>query len=152
MKEKVNALLVESRSGALGDLPIALGEQSIEVAAARTCAEAALALWSNRPPHIVFTAIQLSDGNWADILTLATKASAAVNVIVVAPFADVRFYIQAIERGAFDFIVPPLSDAELLHVVRTAAENANWRREHATALPTSPSRAAAAHTLKAGAR
>ena len=107
MKEKLNALLVDSRNGALGDLRIALREQSIDVATATTCAEAALALWSNRPPHIVFTAIQLADGNWADILTLAAKVSEAVNVIVVAPFADVRFYVQTIERGAFDFISSP---------------------------------------------
>jgi FixJ family two-component response regulator len=70
------------------------------------------------------------------VLTLAAKASAPVNVIVVAPFADVNFYVQAIERGAFDFIVPPLSDPELLHVVRIAAENATrQRREHAALIP-----------------
>jgi FixJ family two-component response regulator len=52
-----------------------------------------------------------------------------VNVIVVAPFVDISFYVRAIERGAFDFIVPPLSDPELLHVVRIAAENALSRRQ-----------------------
>jgi FixJ family two-component response regulator len=51
-----------------------------------------------------------------------------VNVIVVAPFVDIGFYVKAIERGAFDFIVPPLSDPELQHVVRIAAENAISRR------------------------
>jgi FixJ family two-component response regulator len=59
-----------------------------------------------------------------------------VNVVVVAPFVDIGFYLQVIERGAFDFIVPPLSDPELLHVVRIAAENAiNRRRKHAAGLP-----------------
>ena len=103
-------------------------EQSIDIFTAKNCAEAALALWSDCPPHLVFTEIQLADGNWADVLTLAAKASAPVNVIVVAPFVDISFYLQAIERGAFDFIVPPLSDPELLHVVRIAAENALSRR------------------------
>ena len=135
-KESIRALLVQARPDPLNALRLALEEQSIDIFTAKNCAQAALALWSNCPPHLVFTEIQLTDGNWADVLTLAAKASAPVNVIVVAPFADVTFYVQAIERGAFDFIVPPLSDPELLHVVRIASENALVRRQkYEAALP-----------------
>jgi DNA-binding NtrC family response regulator len=135
MKESIRALLIQARHDPLDALRLALEEQSIDIFTAKSCAQAALALWSDCPPHLVFTEIQLADGNWADVLTLAAKASVPVNVIVVAPFADVSFYVQAIERGAFDFIVPPLSDPELLHVVRIAAENAlARRRKHAEAL------------------
>jgi DNA-binding NtrC family response regulator len=136
MKESIRALLVQARHDPLDALRLALEELSIDIFMAKNCAEAALALWSDCPPPLVFTGIQLADGNWADVLTLAAKASAPVNVIVVAPFADVSFYVQAIERGAFDFIVPPLSDPELLHVVRIAAENAlSRRRKHAAVSP-----------------
>ena len=133
MKESIRALLVQARHDPLDPLRLALEKQSIGILTAKNCAEAALALWSGCPPHLVFTEPQLADGNWANILTLAAKASAPVNVIVVAPFADVNFYVQAIERGAFDFIVPPLSDPELLHVVRIAADNATSRRRQHTA-------------------
>jgi DNA-binding NtrC family response regulator len=129
MKETVRALLVQARHDPLDALRMALEEQSIVIFSARTCAEAALALLSNSPPHLVFTEIQLTDGDWADVLALAGKASEPVNVIVVSPFVDIGFYVQAIERGAFDFIVPPLSDPEFMHVVRIAAENALVRRE-----------------------
>jgi DNA-binding NtrC family response regulator len=128
MEENIRALLVQARTNSLDALRLRLEQLSINVITAQNCAEAALALWSYSPPHLVFTEIQLADGNWADVLTLAAKASAAVNVIVVAPFADVVFYVQAIERGAFDFIVPPLSDPELRHVVRIAADHALIRR------------------------
>jgi DNA-binding NtrC family response regulator len=134
MKETISALLVQARPYPLDALRLALEEQSIEIRTVRNCGEAALALWSDRPPHLVFTETQLSDGNWANILTLAAKACAPVNVIVVAPQVDVILYIQAVERGAFDFIVPPLSDPELLHVVRIAAENALTRRREASTL------------------
>jgi len=46
-----------------------------------------------------------------------------------ARLADVRFYLETIVSGAFDFIVPPLTGFELGHVVRCAAENAFNRRE-----------------------
>ena len=134
MKESACALLIQARHDPLDALRLALEEQSIDITIARNCAEAALALWSDSPPPLVFTGIQLADGSWADVLTLASKASAPVNVIVVAPFADVSLYVQAIERGAFDFIVPPLSDPELLHVVRIAAENVLSRRRQNAAV------------------
>jgi len=130
MTGKVRALLVRAREGAQEALPEALRGQKIDVTQAANCAEAVLTMWSDDPPQLVFTDLQLSDGNWTDILTLAAKTPMAVNVIVVAPFADVRLYVQAIERGAFDFIVPPLSGQELRHVVSIAAENVSRRRHH----------------------
>ena len=143
MKESIRALLVQARHDPLDALRLALEEQSIDIFIAGNCGEAALALWSDWAPHLVFTEVQLADGNWADVLSMAAQASAPVNVIVVAPFADVGLYVQAIERGAFDFIVPPLSDPELLHVVRIAAENVlSRRRKHAAMLPPSSLNAA----------
>src|SRR5580700_136288 len=105
MKERVQALLVQMQHDPYGALPRALEEQSINVITARNCAEAALALWAENPPHLVFTDVHLSDGCWSDVLDLATKACAPVNLIVLAPFVDVGFYVETIERGAFDFIV-----------------------------------------------
>ena len=138
MDENIKALLVQARPDPSDALRIALEEQSMDIRIARNCGEAALALWSTSPPHLVFTEVHLADGDWTDVLTLAGKAAAPFNVIVVAPHVDVSFYIQAIERGAFDFIVPPLSAPELLHVVRTAGESALQRRRDQTAgSPTS---------------
>ena len=124
----VRALVVGEQRESLNALQRRLEKLAIEVLTAGSYAETAPALWSDSPPHIVFTESRLADGDWADVLALAEKASLPVNVIVLAPFVDVGFYLQTIERGAFDFVVPPLSDSELLHVVRVAAENALSRR------------------------
>ena len=128
MEENVKALLVQVRPGPLEALQLALIEQSIEIRTVKNCGEAEHALCSDWSPHMVFTDVQLADANWTDVLTLASNAAAPVNVIVVARFIDMKFYIQAIERGAFDFIVPPFARMELQHVVRIAAENALTRR------------------------
>ena len=85
MKENIKALLVQARHDPLDALRMVLEEQSIGILTARNCAEAALALWSDSPPHLVFTEVQLADGAWTDVLTLSAKAAAPVNVIVVAP-------------------------------------------------------------------
>ena len=132
MQENTKALLVQARPDLSDALRLALEGQLIEICTATNCFEAALILCSPCPPHLVFTDIQLPDGNWADVLSLAGSASAPVNVIVVSPHVDVALYIQTMEHGAFDFIVSPPSAPELLHVVRVAAANAFTRRRQAT--------------------
>jgi two-component system response regulator (stage 0 sporulation protein F) len=128
MHEKIKTLLVHKRPEPFRGLQLALEEQAIEVHSVKSCGEAALSLWSEQPPHLVFTDVQLPDGNWADVLTLSRKAPQPTNVIVVSPIVDIQFYIEALERGAFDFIVPPLTDVDLPHVVWIAADNVLSRR------------------------
>ncbi len=137
MNEKIKALLVQAQPDPCDALRMELEEHAMDIRIARNCGEAAMILWSDQPPHLVFTEVQLADGHWSDVLTLAAKASAPVNVIVVAAHVDVGFYISAIERGAFDFIVPPFAAPELLHIVRSAAQNALSRRQ-AQALTGAP--------------
>ena len=69
MKDCIRALLVQTRHDSLSALRLAIEEQSIDTFAAANCAEAAQALWSDCPPHLVFAEIQLADGDWADVLT-----------------------------------------------------------------------------------
>jgi FixJ family two-component response regulator len=59
---------------------------------------------------------------------MATRAPAPVNVIVVSEVVDIAFYLEAIQVGAFDFIVPPLSGAEFAHLVGSAVDNVLRRR------------------------
>ncbi len=128
MKEEISALLVHDEPEPLGTLDLALERQSVKTRRARTCQEAVRLLDGVDPPHLVFTETTLPDGTWDDVLSLAAKASQAVNVIVVARVADMRVYIDTIQRGAYDFITPPFVASDLTHVVRCAVENVRGRR------------------------
>lgn len=146
MKENIKALLVQARHDPLDTLRLGLEKQLIEICTAKNCMEAALTLHSQCPPHLIFTDVQLSDGDWTDVLSLAAGASAAVNVIVVSPRVDVALYIRSMEGGAFDFIVSPPSALELLHVVRVAAANVFMRRRQASVAAPADSLVAASLT------
>jgi len=127
--ERISAILVYDQSDPLGALKLALERQAVKTKRARNCREALRLLQGSSPPQVVFTDTQLPDGTWADVIHLAQGACAPVNVIVVSRLVDVKFYIRAIEGGAFDFIAPPFQPAELAHVVRCAAGNALQRRQ-----------------------
>lgn len=81
------------------------------------------------PAPLIFTDTQPPDGTWADILAEAERAAQPVNVIVVARVVDTRFYLEAIETGAFDFLVPPFIASHLAYVVRSALDNVVTRRK-----------------------
>jgi len=128
MNDKPQVLLVHHNSDTLRDLQQVLERQGVHVAQGVSCADAKRLLGGNSPFPIVFSEAQLPDGTWADILALAEKAARPINVIVVARLVDTRFYVEAIEAGAFDFIAPPFNSTDIRYVVRTALDNVIARR------------------------
>ena len=137
MMERNKALLVHHNSETLTILKGALERQGMHVIEAVSRAHAKRLLGELNPAPLVFTDTQLPDGTWADILAVAEKAAQHVNVIVVARVVNTRFYVEAIETGAFDFLAPPFNAADLAYVVRTALDNVVARRSaRSQAAPT----------------
>ena len=123
MRERITALLVHDRPEPMGSLRRALESQYIETQSVRTCHEASQALWGCQPPHLALADTRLPDGSWEVVLNLAARAPAHVNVIVVSEVVDMALYLEVIQRGAFDFIVPPVSLPDFAHVVWSAVDN-----------------------------
>jgi two-component system response regulator PilR (NtrC family) len=128
MEERITALLVHQNSETLATLKGALERQGMRVTHAESRAQAKRILDGLNPTPLVFTDTQLPDGTWADILAVAEKAAQPVNVIVVARVVDTRFYVEAIQAGAFDFLAPPFVATDLAYVVRSALDNVVARR------------------------
>lgn len=127
--EEISILLLHELGDSRDALKLALERQSVNVRCLKSCHEALPLLTGPNPPHLVFTQPNLLDGNWADVVSLALRATKPVNVIVVGGLASVGLDLQTITGGAFDFIVPPLTGYELTHVMRCAIENVLGRRE-----------------------
>lgn len=105
-----------------------LKSQGIEIWTSYTCEEA-VRLLDQTHPELIFTATELSDGTWREIVSLTERASVPINVIVVGKHKDTRLCLSTMEYGAFDFILPPFEADVLNHVVRVAADDARRRRE-----------------------
>jgi DNA-binding NtrC family response regulator len=133
MTPNITAVLVYEESETLAVLEGALKLQCVRTLRANSRAEAKALLAGLSPAPLVFTDVQLRDGNWTDILELAQNAAQPVNVIVVDRIADTRFYVDVIESGAFDFLAPPFNATDLAYVLRTAMENVTARRSDCVA-------------------
>ena len=128
MDDRFFALLVHERPAPLESLKSALKDLSVETYSVNSCEEAKRLLPQTQP-QIVFTDTNLPDGTWADVVEMAENAASPVNVIVVGCNKDIKFYISALERGAYDFVLPPFERQALDYVVHSAADNARLRRQ-----------------------
>jgi len=89
---------------------------------ARNCYETRGVLRGPAAPDVVVTDIALPDGDWTDILRAANAAPARTPVIVASRSPDIKLYLDVLDGGAHDFVVPPFSSSGLIYIIRTAIQ------------------------------
>lgn len=127
-RKRILAVLVSDGSRGFTKLRSLLKALGVEIWSTYACAEAARLVDQTRP-ELIFTATELIDGTWSKNVELAENAPVQTNAIVVGRSHDIGLYLSAMDRGAFDFIIPPFEWNALNHVVRVAAGNARRQRE-----------------------
>lgn len=81
--------------------------------------EAAEAM-SNGRYDVIITGKRLEDGNSDDLLRAAKAAQPGVPVLVVSRTGDWEEYVEAISRGAFDFLAADSPAIESARIIRNA--------------------------------
>jgi DNA-binding NtrC family response regulator len=122
MQEASSVVMVSGAPGTNLALRKVLNEGGIHVREVRSCAEARRALNGLKAPVVLFSDTSLPDGTWADVLALAAEGERQIPVIVVSRVVDINLYINALEEGACDFIVPPFYRQDISHVMSCATQ------------------------------
>jgi DNA-binding NtrC family response regulator len=120
VEENMTALLVYNEEEPLDDLHVRLENLKVRTRRALSCREAAQLIAGGLIPHMIFTDMELPDGTWRDVIQIAASSETPISVIIVSRQVDIKAYIETIECGAYDFIVPPFATADLNHVLRGA--------------------------------
>ena len=74
------------------------------------------------PFGVVITDLMMPDGSGLDLLTLARERSPHTEVIVMTAHSSIETAIDAMKRGAYDFITKPFATLELRALVEKAFE------------------------------
>ena len=123
MEQRIQALLVCTDEEPSQTLDTALQNLAVETHRAHTCQEARNLLErAASPPDIVFTDTTLPDGSWKELLAMGRQMQVPSKIVVVGATADTRLYIDVMENGAFDFMLPPFASDDLAHVIRCATD------------------------------
>jgi FixJ family two-component response regulator len=80
-------------------------------------------------PGCILVDIRLPDMNGLDFQARLTQLGVGVPVVIMTGYGDVPMSVQAMKRGAVDFLPKPFHDQDLLDAVLTAIERDRQRRK-----------------------
>jgi two-component system, NtrC family, response regulator PilR len=119
-------LIVDDEPALRHVLEVTFRRQGFEVVSAAGARRAMEAVRQNPQPFpLVLTDLVMPDGSGIDVLAAAKERSAATEVIVMTAHSTVEAALEAMRRGAYDFIAKPFSPAEMAAVAQKALEKSS---------------------------
>ena len=120
---KPHILVVDDEPGLREMLAILFRREGLAVTLAPgfTAAREAV-LHAPEPYAVVLTDLLMPDGSGMDLLTLVKQRTARTEVIVMTAHGGVETAIEAMKRGAYDFVAKPFPTNELRALVQKALE------------------------------
>ena len=108
-----------------------LHDEAWDIISAETGAEA-LVLLRSRQPQAVLLDIRLPDMDGLDILGIIVQERLPCSVVVMTAHGSINTAVDAMRKGAFDFIVKPFPPERLTVTLRNALEHQRLHRIVAT--------------------
>ncbi len=133
MPDGPRALVVDDEPGIRFVLQRALAGAGLDVTATGSAAEARRAIEGERFV-LAFVDIRLPDGSGLDVASDLARSPARPLIVVVTAQDTVEHAIEAMKRGADEYLVKPFALADVEQLARTSLERS--RVEHEAAGPT----------------
>ncbi len=108
----VTLLIIDDNAGSLEFLSAALAREGVEVLTASD-PEQGLDLVYNRRPHIVLTDLVMPHLNGLEVLERVAEFDPAIDVILMTAHYTTETAVEAIRKGAADYLNKPISTAVL---------------------------------------
>jgi len=122
-----DALIVDDDTQTLQGLIDLVGREGFTARGARTIEEARAAL-GNGWPDVVLTDLRLPDGSGLDLLS-ELDSNGGTEVIVITGHESVDTAVEALRRGAKDYLTKPLDVSRLKSVLANVARTRELKRE-----------------------
>lgn len=113
MNERPLLLIVEDDELLRERLARAFDRRGIEVQTAGTLA-AATALVEQEPPEMALLDLRLPDGNPLDLIPRLKQADPATRIVVLTGYGSIATAIEAVRRGATDYLTKPADADQIL--------------------------------------
>ena len=114
-------LIVDDEKNIRATLSLCLEGIGCQVTAAAS-ADAALAAVAQQRFDIAFLDLRLREGSGLDLLPRLLSSSHDLSVVVITAYATFDTAVEAIRRGARDFLPKPFAPAQVRHLVQQLTE------------------------------
>ncbi len=129
MEGNLRVLVVDDEDTIRGILSRVLGQGGYQVTVAES-GEKALEIFEKDPHPLVLTDIRMGGMSGMELLTAIRGNNSETQVIIMTSYASLETAIQALRYGAYDYLVKPFEDLDLVTAtVNRATEKIRLRRE-----------------------
>ena len=128
MREK-NILVIDDDRIILDSLCEFLSLEGFQTSGAETL-KSAVAELQKQSYSLVITDINLPDGNGFELLDIVGKEHPQTVVIVITGYGTIESAVQAIKRGAYDYLTKPIIDDELRLAIEKAIKQQSLMSEN----------------------
>jgi len=113
---KLRVLVIDDEKNIRTTLSLCLEQMGCTVTAV-SASEAALAALRQQPYELAFLDLRLGESNGLDLIPKLLTIDAGLPVIVMTAYATIDTAVDAIKRGAADYLPKPFTPQQIRHVV-----------------------------------
>ncbi|MCI4625343.1 MAG: sigma-54 dependent transcriptional regulator [Candidatus Magnetoovum sp. WYHC-5] len=124
----LSGLIIDDEKGICAAIEIILSKEGCRVMSVNTGADGEKAIYE-KDFDIVFVDLKLPDMNGLEIITTVNKRIPTPQVIVITGFASIETAVEAIRRGAYDYLTKPLSPDKIRIIAKRAFEKVLLTKE-----------------------
>jgi len=123
------ALVIDDEEGVRSSLCLLLGDEGYDTCAA---GDASAALdWARRETfQVVLCDVRMKGRSGLDVLPELVALQPEAIVLVMSAYGDVQQALEAVRRGAYDYLSKPFEAEELMLAIRKAQEREQLEREN----------------------
>ena len=127
-RDKLRVLVVDDEKNIRITLTLCLEQFGCEAIGVGT-ADGALHLLSQKAFDLAFLDLRLGDANGLDLIPKFLAESANLIIVVMTAYATIDSAVEAIKRGAGDYLPKPFQPAQIRHVVDQCIRRRNLKMQ-----------------------
>ncbi|MCF6095067.1 sigma-54 dependent transcriptional regulator [Microaerobacter geothermalis] len=121
-------LIIDDEKTLRLSLSVGFSDEGYHVETASTAAEGYERI-GRFSPHVIFLDLRLPDRSGLDLLDQVKQEYPAVTVVIMTAYGDTKSTVQAIKKGAFDYINKPFEWEEIYFITRKLFEHLSLQSE-----------------------
>ncbi len=127
--QKHNILVVDDEKNILKVVATTLGKESYAVDTARS-SEEAIEKFDSDTHDLIITDLKLPGKGGMELLEYVKSRNPQIPVIMITAFGTIENAVEAMRKGAFNYLTKPVNPDELLTVVKEVLEKYDLKREN----------------------
>jgi NtrC-family two-component system response regulator AlgB len=124
---KLRVLVIDDEKNIRATLSLCLEQVGCQVSAAPS-PEIALRALAQQAHDLAFLDLRLGDSNGLDLLPRLLAECPNLMIVVMTAYATIDSAVEAIKRGASDYLTKPFTPAQIRHVVNQSLKQRDLRR------------------------